>query len=200
MFGTIMNALNAAYDAQEGRPWWKQKLIAIGATFGAVLIIGLAVLLMLGGSSVIATMTTAMGMGGIATVLWTIVQYALALALLVGAIWGMYVLLPDIPHQSDKQALVGAVFAGVLWIIFTVVFRLYVSHFGAYNRTYGVIGTVLVLLTWMYWSMFAILAGGELNAELRAGTGSSAVKNRYSTVPNRISTHQGVPNASSEVR
>ena len=54
-----------------------------------------------------------------------------------------------------------------------MLFRLYVQHFGSYNKTYGTIGGVIVLLTWMYYSMFVLLIGGELAAELHHGTGAS---------------------------
>ncbi|MGI8766150.1 MAG: YihY/virulence factor BrkB family protein [Gemmatimonadaceae bacterium] len=200
MFSSLMSALNVAYDARESRPWWEQKLIAIGATIGAVFTIGIAMALFLGGGALVDSVAGALGLGTFGTVVWAVLQYVLALALLIGAIWGIYIILPDLHAQDKKQALVGAVLATLLWIVFSIAFRVYVVHFGAYNRTYGAIGAVIVLLSWMYWSMFAILAGGELNSELRAGTGSSAIPSRQSTVPNRVPTHQGLPNTSSELR
>lgn len=200
MFSSLMSALNAAYDARDARPWWEQKLIAIGATIGAVITIGTAMLLLLGGGALVSTVSNALGLGPVGTALWAILQYVLVFALLIGAIWAIYMVLPDIHGQNKLQTLVGAVLATILWVIFSVAFRAYVAHFGAYNRTYGAIGAVIVLLTWMYWSMFAILAGGELNSELRAGTGSTAIPTHQSTVPNRVPTHEGVPNASSELR
>ena len=60
----------------------------------------------------------------------------------------------------------------VLWVLVTLAFRFYVQNFGSYNKTYGTIGGVIVLLTWMYLSMVVLLTGGELAAELRAGTGA----------------------------
>lgn len=200
MFSTLMTALNAAYDAEESRPWWKQKLIAVGATLGAVITIGIAVALLLGGGTFVSAAADLLNLGSFGTVVWTILQYAAVLALLVGAIWAMYMVLPNIHDQDRTQTLVGAVFAAVLWIVFTIGFRLYVSNFGSYNRTYGTVGGVIVLLTWMYWSMFAILAGGELNSELRAGTGSSAVPAGRSTASGRIATHKGFPHPSGKLR
>jgi hypothetical protein len=54
----------------------------------------------------------------------------------------------------------------------TFLFRLYVTDFATYNKTYGTIGGVIVLLTWMYLTMVVLLAGGELNSELHEGTGA----------------------------
>ncbi|GAC1697549.1 MAG: hypothetical protein NVS9B3_15260 [Gemmatimonadaceae bacterium] len=83
------------------------------------------------------------------------------------------------------QILVGAAVAGVLWIAATILFRLYVIHFNQFNKAYGTIGAVLLLLTWMYYSMVVVLAGGELNADL-AGRGGphpldSVVQGRITT-------------------
>lgn len=200
MFSSLMSALNVAYQVRDSRPWWEQKLIAIGATLGALVLIGAAMTLLLGGGTLIDAVADALNLGPLGTALWAILQYVLVFALLVAAIWGMYMVLPDVHSQDRKQTLVGAVLATILWVIFSAAFRLYVSHFGAYNRTYGAVGAVIVLLTWMYWSMFAILAGGELNSELRAGTGSAAIPTKQSTVANRVPTHEGLPNASSEIR
>lgn len=200
MFSSLMSALNAAYDVHDTRAWWLQKLIAIGATIGAVIILGTAMALLLGGGPLVSVIARALHLGPVGTVAWAILQFVLAAALIVGAIWAMYMVLPDVHAQDRTQTLVGAVLAAILWMLLSALFRLYVTNFGFYNRTYGTIGAVIVLLTWMYWSMFAILAGGELASELRAGTGSRAIPNEgLSAPPGRVQTHQGIPHPSSEV-
>jgi membrane protein len=102
-----------------------------------------------------------------------ILQYPLAFAFLVVAFWLMYYILPDFP-QHKKQIVVGATIAAALWVIATTLFRVYVIHFTTFNKAYGTIGGVLLLLTWMYYSMVVVLAGGELNAELAKGTAEVA--------------------------
>jgi len=59
----------------------------------------------------------------------------------------------------------GAIFATVLWLAGSVLFSLYVSHFGSYNKTYGSAGAVVVLLTWLLLSAYVVLIGAEINAE-----------------------------------
>jgi membrane protein len=110
-------------------------------------------------------------MGAAGQTVWNILQYPLAFALLIGMLWLIYYFLPN-QRQDKSQILVGALVAGVLWILLTLLFRAYVAHFGSYNKTYGAIGGVIVLLTWMYLTMLVILIGGELNAELHHGTAS----------------------------
>jgi membrane protein len=86
--------------------------------------------------------------------------------------WLIYYFLPN-QRQDKTQILVGAAAAATLWVVGTLLFRLYVANFGSYNKTYGAIGGVIVLLTWMYLTMLVILVGGELNAELHHGTAST---------------------------
>ena len=94
-----------------------------------------------------------------------------ALALLIGTAWMIYYFLPNI-RQDKTQVLVGAIVATVLWIVVTLLFRAYVVNFGSYSKTYGTVGGVIALLTWMYLSMLVLLIGGELNAEIHHGTGA----------------------------
>lgn len=205
MFSSLMSALNVAYEVHESRPWWEQKLIAIGATVVAAITIGAATTLLLGGGEIVEAVARSLHLGVVGVVLSAVAQYLLVFALLVGSIWGIYMILPDVKDHGKLQTIIGACLATVLWILTTVLFRAYVAHFGSYNRTYGTIGAVIVLLTWMYWSMFAILAGGELNSELRRGTGTAAIKAQGVSVGvqgsggGRVVTHKGTAQPSSEI-
>jgi membrane protein len=203
MFSTLMTGLNAAYEVHDRRPWWKQQLIAIATMLGALIVMGAALTLFMGGEQLLDAVAKLLHLGPLATIFTGVVQYAAAIALLVFAIWSMYMILPDVPDQSKKLTLVGASAAAILWLLFTSLFRLYVTNYGSYNKTYGTVGAVIVLLTWMYWSVFAVLAGGELNSELRRGTGTAALKQQGSdagvSVRGRIPTRQGFPHPSSQL-
>ena len=99
-------------------------------------------------------------------------QIVLAVALLVTVGALVFKLLPNVKQQWSHVFVASAI-ATLLWIVATLLFRLYVQHFGSYNKTYGTIGGVIVLLTWMYYSMFVLLAGGELASELHHGSGAT---------------------------
>jgi len=103
----------------------------------------------------------------------TIVQMPIALALLVAIAGLSYYFLPNL-RQSKKQVLVGAIFTTIGWAVVTVALRVYMANFANYNATYGAIGGVIALLTWMYFSMLVFLIGGEINSELHHGTGAVA--------------------------
>ena len=172
IFGALMGALNVAYDVTETRPWWKRQLLRIGVLLiaGATMIV--ATVIFLDGERIARWIGSAIGLGDAAVAAWTIVQLALAVALLVGIGAIVFKLLPNV-QQRWSHVLVASAITTLLWILATVLFRLYVQNFGSYNKTYGTIGGVIILLTWMYYSMFVLLTGGELAAELHKGTGAT---------------------------
>lgn len=167
---TLMSALNVAYDAHDPRPFWKRRLIAMGFTVIAGIVMGFATVVVVAGHSIIDFVARFAHIPGDTRRVWEIVQYPVALLLLTGFIWLLFYFLPYV-KQKKSHVLAGAIVTVILWILITLLFRWYVSNFGSYNKTYGTIGGVIVLLTWMYWTMAAFLTGGELNSELHAGTG-----------------------------
>jgi membrane protein len=172
IFSSLMDALNAAYDVEKDeRPYWKKKLVAIACLLAIGALFILATAIMLAGGDIVDALSDRLGIGITGRVIWTVVQYAAAFAILVATAWALFFYLPCV-RQSRMHALVGAITSTVLWLIVTMGFRLYVQNFASYNKTYGTIGGVIVLLTWMYLSMVVLLTGGELASELHKGTGA----------------------------
>jgi membrane protein len=182
VFNNLIFALNRAYDVEESRPWWKQRLVALAAVVASGFFLLIAATIMLAGPEIIDAIISMMpGLERTRTV-WLVVQYPIAFLLLVGMMWLIYYFLPNL-RQSKTQVLVGALIASTLWVLVTLAFRAYVVNFASYNKTYGTIGAVIILLTWMYLTMLVILAGGELNSELHHGTGA--------TRPRRNAVYEG---------
>jgi membrane protein len=198
MFSSLMSALNTAYDVSESRPWWRQKLTAVVCAIGSIIILLSATTVMLAGEQIVAFVTRLLHLGPFGEVVWTIVQYLLAFTLVVAVLGLLYFILPNV-QQGLRSVIPGAIFAALFWVLFTFLFRLYVTNFGSYNKTYGTIGAVIVLLTWMYWTSFAILTGGELNSELHAGTGAAAGPDT-GLRSGRVATHDGLPHSSAQPR
>jgi membrane protein len=196
VFNAMIKALNRAYDVEESRTWWQKRLVAIAAVVvGGVAILS-ATAVMLFGPNIARWVGGTLGMGELGVSVWGMVQYPLVFAMLVGALWALYYFLPNI-RQDKLQVLVGAVAATILWVIVTLAFRTYVSNWGNFNRTYGTIGGVIVLLMWMYLSMLVMLVGGELNSELNRGTGE--VDSRSGAVyAGRLATGTAAGSASTE--
>lgn len=171
IFSGLIDALNRAYDVEEGRTWWKKRLLALASVITAGLVLLTATAIMLGGEQVTEWLARQLGLGPLGVMMWKTVQYPVAFALLVATAWMIYYFLPNI-RQDRTQVLVGAIVATLLWILVTLLFRAYVVNFGSYSKTYGTVGGVIALLTWMYLSMLVLLIGGELNAEIHHGTGA----------------------------
>jgi membrane protein len=163
----IIDTLNAAYDVQEGRPWWKVRLIAIGLTIGVALFILLSFALVLVGPTMAETIADrSPALGPVFEWTWKIVQWPLVFALASTGIALIYYFAPDV-EQGWIWLTPGSLFATTVWLIASLGFKYYVaSSMGAYVETYGAIGGVMVLLLWFYLSGLAILIGAELNAEI----------------------------------
>ena len=172
IFGALMGSLNIAYDVSETRSWWKRQLLRIGVLLIAGGTMIAATLIFLNGEGIARWVGSLIGLGDAAIAAWTVIQLLLAVALLValGAI--VFKLLPNV-QQRWSHVFVASAITTLLWIVATVLFRFYVQNFGSYNKTYGTIGGVIILLSWMYYSMFVLLVGGELAAELHKGTGAT---------------------------
>jgi membrane protein len=196
IFTTFMGGLDTAYDVTDPRPWWKKRLLALAVLVGWAVIITLVTAILLAGDNVVGYAQTHLGMAGTAVKFWAVLQFPLAIALLLGFFYLMYWLLPNV-KQDKRQILVGSVAAAILFVVATLLFRLYVQHFPS-NKSYGTVGAVMVLLTWMYVVSVVILVGGELNAELHRGTGSVASR-KGSVYAGRIATGEQPAQPSSKI-
>jgi membrane protein len=162
---SIVGALNRAYDIEEGRPWWKVRLISLGLTLGVAAFVLCALALVLVGPSLAEKLGTAAGLGATFVWVWTVIQWPLAFFLTATAIGLIYYFAPD-AEQDWEWITPGAILATVLWLVASIVLKIYVANFTHYSDAYGSIGGVIVLLLWFYVSGLAILAGAELNAEI----------------------------------
>jgi membrane protein len=161
----IIDALNRAYDIEEGRPWWKVRLIGLGLTIGLALFILLAFTLVIAGPELAGLAADALGLGRAFEITWLIVQWPIVLALVAVGIAIVYYVAPD-AEQEWAWITPGSIVATLLWLLISIAFRFYVANFGDYNATYGALAGAIVLLLWFYVSGLAILIGAELNAEI----------------------------------
>jgi membrane protein len=161
----IIDALNRAYDIEEGRPWWKVRLTAIGLTIALAAFIILAFSLVLLGPTIAEWLAARLGFGAVFEWTWKVLQWPLVFFLVAFAIGCINYFAPD-AEQDWEWITPGAVVATGLWLLASLAFKFYVANFGNYNETYGTVGGVIILMLWFYISAFAILIGSELNAEI----------------------------------
>ena len=162
---SIVGALNRAYDIEEGRPWWKVRLTAIGLTLGVALFVIVAFALVLGGPALARKLGESTGWGAPFEWTWLILQWPVVFSLIVVGIGFIYYFGPD-ADQDWAWITPGAVVATILWILISLAFKLYITNFTDYEGSYGTVGGVIVVLLWFYVSGIAILAGAELNSEI----------------------------------
>ena len=162
---SIVGALNRAYDIDEGRPWWKVRLVAVGLTLGVALFILLALSLVLAGPAVAERLGQATGWGAPFEWTWLVLQWPLVFLMVATGIGLIYYFGPD-ADQDWVWITPGAVAATTLWLLISLIFKAYIANFTDYEGSYGTVGGVIVVLLWLYVSGLAILAGAELNAEI----------------------------------
>ena len=162
---SIVGALNRAYDIEEGRPWWRVRLVAIGLTIGVAVLVLVAISLVLVGPTIAEKLGQATGWGAPFEWTWLVLQWPLVFGLITTAIGFTYYFGPD-ADQDWAWITPGAIAATVLWLFASLLFMLYVANFTDFEGSYGTVGAVIVVLLWFYVSGIAILTGAELNAEI----------------------------------
>jgi membrane protein len=161
----VISTLNHAYDIDEWRPWWETRSIAIVLTFALALFVLVAFALVVAGGHLAAAVAAWGGFGAAFEPIWRTLQWPIALFLVIVAIDLVYYFAPN---ADTKWVWItpGSLLATALWLAASLGFRLYLRHVSDLAVVYGAIGSVIVMLLWLYLSAFAILAGAELNAEI----------------------------------
>ena len=171
----IMEALNAVYEAKEVRPFWKVRLIAIAMTIGLAGFIILSTTLVLYGEHIGVWIANIVGLGWLFTSAWLVLQWPVVICLMLFAIAVIYYISPCV-EQDWRWVSPGSVFAVLMWLIVSLGFKIYVENFGNYNKAYGSIAGVIVLMLWFYLSGIVLLMGGEINAEIEKAANEQAVR------------------------
>jgi membrane protein len=161
----VRRALNLAYDVKESRPFWKTDLISIAMTLAGAMMVLASVAVLVAGGGVGFWIAGKIGVQSEFLFVMRWLRWPTTAVMVMTAAALTYYFLPDV-KQTFKFITPGSVVASLAWMGATWGFGVYVSAFGSYNVTYGSVGGVIVLLTWLYISGFIFIMGGELNAVL----------------------------------
>jgi membrane protein len=162
---SIVSALNTAYDIPESRPWWKVRLVSIALTIGLVLFVLLAFTLIVAGPNAGHWLTNWFGLSDVFDKAWVYSRWPLTFALATTGVAIVFYYAPD-ADQDWVWITPGSIVTTILWVSFSMAFRLYVTRVGDYAATYGALAGAAILLLWLYFSGLALLIGGELNSEI----------------------------------
>lgn len=157
------DTLNAVHDVNEGRPYWRVRLIALGLTIAAMVLLLGAIIALFWGDILINHVPA----GGLHLPMIALIRAAAwALAFLqVAVIFALvYFFGPDVKERKWHWITPGATIAILLWIVATIGLRVYLHFSRSFSATYGSLGAVMVLLMWFYIGGLALLMGAEINA------------------------------------
>jgi len=174
----IMDALNVVYGVKtDSRPFWRVRLTAIVLTIGLAGFVILSLTLVLYGPSIGAWIADFVGLGWAFIVAWNLLQWPVVVCIMLLVVGAIYYVCPDI-HQDWRWVSPGSAFAVAMWLVVSLGFKLYVDNYGDYNKVYGSIAGVIVLMLWLYWSGMVLLIGGEVNAEIEKAATARAHQDR----------------------
>jgi len=164
-FAAAIEALNIAYDVKDDRPFWKTRPLAIALALITGFLLLLALSVMIVGPRFREWLAARVHLSHLFVLLWPYIHWTIAIGFTVLAVEALYFLAPNV-KQRFLATLPGAILAVGCWLGLSYLLGMYFRHFAHFNKTYGTLGAAIALMTWLYWTGFAMLLGAELNAEL----------------------------------
>jgi membrane protein len=163
---SYMTAVNLAYERKDRRSFVKKRVVALvmAAIMGLAFV--LVAVLLIFGPPIERWLSGAAGSAGIVvTVVWWAAQWPILLAGLLTAFAALLYLGPDVDQPKWEFLTPGSVLAALLWLAASGLFAVYTATFASYNKTWGSLSAVIVMLTWLWITGMALLLGAEINAE-----------------------------------
>lgn len=158
----LLSALNVAFFQRETRSFVKFNLVSMGFTLAGLLLIAMMLVVI----AVIPAILRAVPMAPNSEWLLNLIRWPILFAALVLALAAIYRWGPSKPSSRWHWVSPGAVIAGILLVITSVLFSWYAANFGDYNETYGSLGAIIALMTWLWLNATIVLVGAEINSEL----------------------------------
>lgn len=162
----IIMALNIAYNEQEKRSFLKLNLIAFLLTLASVILM----VFMLSFVVAVPVLLRYIPLGDYISIFLKLLRWPVVVVILSMALAVLYHFAPSRNEARWLWVSWGAGVATVMWLLVSIGFSVYVDNFGNYNKVYGSIGALVILLMWFYISAYALLIGAELNAEMELQT------------------------------
>jgi membrane protein len=169
----LMWALNIAYERDEKRGFVRRRITALGMLVFALVGFGLAFGVLVLGPHLSTWIGRAVGAETAVKIAWYVAEWPLLVAGLLFVAAGVRYLGPDVEHPRWSFLSLGSVVALVIWLATSGAFAFYTSRFSSYNKTWGSLAAVVVMLTWLWLSAVALLLGAEIDAEADRSKGRS---------------------------
>jgi membrane protein len=164
--GAFGRAMNKIYEVDEGRPFWKLRPLNLAVTIVSVVLAAIVLLALVVSGPFADELGETLGLGDTTVTIWNIVKWPIMLLVVVFLVALLYYATPNVRQPKFRWISIGAGFAIVVWILASLAFGLYVANFGSYNKTYGSLAGVIILLLWLWLTNLALLFGAEVDAEV----------------------------------
>jgi len=162
----IRSALNSINGLKETRNWFKTKMQSILFTFLVTVLTMVMLAIVFYGWQLVQLGLAGIGVQVTSPLVLIAIQWASILLVMLFACEIIYNLLPDFKSFKWIWITYGSLVAIVLWIVLTTGFRTYLSYFNSYNKAYGSLGAVIIMMLWLYLTATALMIGGVINAAL----------------------------------
>ena len=162
----LFDALNVVYHETEKRGFLLRTAVTLAFTLGGILF----VLLAMAAVVVLPVVLGFMGLGGVTDLLLRVLRWPVLLVAVAALLACIYRVGPSRERARWRWVSWGGGFAAITWVLGSLAFSWYVSHFGSYNKTYGSLGAAIGFMTWIWLSATVVLVGAELNAEMEHQT------------------------------
>ena len=162
-------AMNRIYEIDEGRGFVKLRGTMLGVTLVSVIIVALLAAMLVISGPVAEAIGNVMGLGGVFLTVWNIAKWPVIVALVIVVIAVLYYATPNIRQPKFRWMSIGSLIALLIFVLASVGFGFYVGNFSNYNKTYGAIGGVIVMLLWLWILNMSLLFGAEFDAEMERG-------------------------------
>ena len=167
--GAFGRAMNRIYEIDEGRGFVKLRGTMLGVTVVSLIIVALLAAMLVISGPVAEAIGNVLGLGGVALTVWNIAKWPVIVALVVVVIAILYYATPNIRQPKFRWISLGSLIALLVFVVASVGFGFYVGNFSNYNKTYGAIGGVIVMLLWLWILNMSLLFGAEFDAETERG-------------------------------
>ena len=162
---TLQWALNITYDRTESRGFVRARLAAVAMLLCVGVAFALAFGLLVLGPQAIVWVGSATAQPTVVSWVWWTLEWPVLVGVLLIAFGGIYRFGPDRDDAQLRFVTAGSVCALAVWLAASGGFAWYVSNVGSYNKTWGSLAAVIIMLTWLWLTSLALLVGAAIDAE-----------------------------------
>lgn len=159
---SLIILINLAFHINEERSFVKSKLLALFLTFGAVIVLIIAI----SSIAIIPVVASFFPFPDLGETIALWIRWPVLAAIIFISFLGLYRLAPNRDFNSLKKLIPGAILASVLWIVLSVLFSIYVQNFNNYSAEFGALSAAVVIMLWLYYTAFIIAFGAIFNSEI----------------------------------